>query len=37
VVLREGTYGIATSLTDDETFRPESFDGMEIPLSKLWQ
>ncbi len=37
LVLREGTYGIATSLTDDETFRPESFDGMEIPLSKLWQ
>ncbi|MGD0526253.1 MAG: hypothetical protein ABSE49_13965 [Polyangiaceae bacterium] len=25
------------SLAEDETFRPESFDGLEIPLSKLWE
>jgi Uma2 family endonuclease len=37
LVLREGTYVIATSLADDETFRPESFEGLEILLSKLWQ
>jgi Uma2 family endonuclease len=37
LVLREGTYAIDTSLADDETFRPESFEGLEIPLSKLWQ
>ena len=36
LVLREGTYAIAASLAEDETFRPESFDGLEIPLSKLW-
>ena len=36
LVLREGTYAIAASLAEDETFRPESFEGMEIPLSKLW-
>jgi Uma2 family endonuclease len=36
LVLREGSYVIAASLADDETFRPESFDGLEIPLVKLW-
>jgi Uma2 family endonuclease len=37
LVLRDGTYVIATSLAEDETFRPESFEGLEIPLAKLWQ
>jgi Uma2 family endonuclease len=37
LVLQDGTYAIAASLADDETFRPESFEGLEIPLSKLWQ
>ncbi len=37
LVLREGAYVIADSLADDETFRPESFEGLEIPLSNLWQ
>ena len=36
LVLRDGTYAIAMSLAEDETFRPESFDGLEIPLSELW-
>jgi Uma2 family endonuclease len=36
LVLREGMYAIAESLADDETFRPPSFEGLEIPLSKLW-
>jgi len=35
-VLRRGTYVIARSLAEDESFRPESFDGLEIPLSELW-
>jgi Uma2 family endonuclease len=37
LVLREGAYVIADSLADDETFRPESFEGLEIPLSNLWE
>lgn len=36
LVLRDGAYTIAASLADDETFRPASFDGLEIPLAKLW-
>jgi Uma2 family endonuclease len=36
LVLRDGTYAIAASLDDEETFRPESFEGLEIPLAKLW-
>ena len=36
LVLREKTYAIAASLAGDETFRPESFKGLEISLSKLW-
>ncbi len=37
LVLRDGTYVIAASLAEDETFRPESFEGLEIPLSNLWE
>jgi Uma2 family endonuclease len=36
LVLHDGVYVIAASLADDETFRPESFEGLEIPLAKLW-
>jgi Uma2 family endonuclease len=36
LVLREGAYVIAASLADDEPFRPESFEGLEIPLTELW-
>jgi Uma2 family endonuclease len=36
LVLRDGAYVIAASLADDEVFRPESFEALEIPLSKLW-
>ncbi len=36
LVLRDGAYVIAASLDGEETFRPESFEGLEIPLAKLW-
>jgi Uma2 family endonuclease len=36
LVLRDGTYVIAASLAEDETFRPDSFDGLAIPLATLW-
>jgi hypothetical protein len=36
LVLGDGAYVIAASLEGEETFRPESFEGMEVPLSKLW-
>ena len=36
LVLKEGAYVIAASLDGEEIFRPESFEGMEIPLAKLW-
>jgi len=37
LVLREGAYSIADALAEGETFQPESFQGLEIPLSKLWR
>jgi Uma2 family endonuclease len=36
LVLRDGAYVIAVSLEGEDTFRPESFEGLEIPLAKLW-
>jgi hypothetical protein len=30
-------YVIATALADDETSNPESFEGLDIPLAKLWE
>ena len=36
LVLRDGVYSIAASLAEEETFRPASFEGMEIPLARLW-
>jgi Uma2 family endonuclease len=36
LVLRDGSYVIAGSCAEDETFRPLSFEGLEIPLDKLW-
>jgi Uma2 family endonuclease len=37
LVLRDGSYAIATSLAGSKaTFRPETFDGLEIPLERLW-
>ena len=36
LVLRDAIYGIAASLAEEEIFRPESFEGLEIPLAKLW-
>jgi Uma2 family endonuclease len=37
LVLREGAYTIAASLADDEVLRPESFEGLEVPLAELWE
>jgi Uma2 family endonuclease len=37
LLLRDGAYVIASALADDELFRPETFEGLEIPLAKLWQ
>jgi Uma2 family endonuclease len=36
LVLRDGMYVITASLAEEETFRPPSFDGLELPLAKLW-
>ena len=36
LVLHDGTYVIAASLEGEETFRPETFEGLEIPLAKIW-
>jgi Uma2 family endonuclease len=36
LVLREGAYIIAAAHADDEMFRPASFEGLEIPLARLW-
>jgi Uma2 family endonuclease len=36
LMLRDGAYVIAGSCAEDETFRPQSFDGLEIPPQKLW-
>jgi len=37
LVLQEGKYLVADVVGEDATFRPESFEGMEIPLAGLWQ
>ncbi|HTR97878.1 MAG TPA: Uma2 family endonuclease [Candidatus Acidoferrales bacterium] len=37
LVLREGVYAIVESLAGDDAFRPASFDGLEIPLARLWE
>ena len=37
LVLRDGRYTIADSLAGRRVFRPESFEGLEIPLSRLWK
>jgi Uma2 family endonuclease len=36
LVLQGGVYTIATSAAGDETCRPGSFEGLAIPLAKLW-
>jgi Uma2 family endonuclease len=36
LVLRDGAYSIAASAEGDETLKPESFEGLEIPLAELW-
>jgi Uma2 family endonuclease len=37
LVLREDAYMIASSLEEGEVLRPDSFAGLEIPLSRLWE
>jgi Uma2 family endonuclease len=36
LVLGEGGYVIAASLEGEELFQPASFDGLELPLARLW-
>jgi Uma2 family endonuclease len=36
LVLRDGLYSVAQSLSDQEVFRPDTFEGLEIPLGRLW-
>jgi Uma2 family endonuclease len=36
LLLREGAYIIASALAEDETLSADTFEGLEIPLSKLW-
>ena len=35
-MLENGRYLITEALEGDEVFRPASFEGLEIPLAKLW-
>jgi len=32
----QGFYAIATALRGDDIFRPDTFEGLAIPLAKLW-
>jgi Uma2 family endonuclease len=36
LVLQKDKYLVAEVLGDDATLRPDSFEGMEIPLGTLW-
>lgn len=36
LVLRDGVYGIVEALEGDAVFAPEEFEGLEIPLGRLW-
>jgi Uma2 family endonuclease len=37
LVLQSGVFSIKDTLADDETFRPDAFEGLEIPLARLWR
>jgi Uma2 family endonuclease len=37
LVLAAGRYTIADALAGRRVFRPESFEGLEIPLARLWK
>lgn len=37
LVLREGVYSIVEALEGDALFRPDSFEGLEVPLARLWE
>lgn len=36
LVLREGVYSILEAFAGDAVFRPAEFEGLEIPLARLW-
>lgn len=36
LVLREGTYSIIEALEGNATFQPDSFEGLTLPLARLW-
>jgi Uma2 family endonuclease len=37
LILRDGFYSIVEALEGDVVFRPESFEGLEIDLGRLWR
>ena len=37
MVLADGRYSIADALEGEAIFRPASFEGLELPLAKLWR
>lgn len=37
LVLREGIYGIVEALEGEAVFAPSGFDGLEVPLARLWE
>lgn len=37
LVLRDGVYSILEALEGDMVFRPDSFEGLEIDLDRLWR
>lgn len=37
LVLHEGVYAIVEALEASEVFRPDGFEGLEIPLGRLWR
>lgn len=37
LVLKKGEYTIVQTASNEQKFRPKSFDDLEIPLAKLWQ
>jgi len=36
-VLRDDVYSIVEALEGDAVFRPDGFEGLEIPLAELWK
>jgi Uma2 family endonuclease len=37
LVLRDGSYVIADAASEDDVLRPNTFEGLEVPLAELWK